>query len=336
MSYADRVQREIDVYADVENIHDLPQIFHYWSNRFVGPPAEQVFFGERSPTNVYTSAIRRSAPEGGAKVISLGCGPGEVELGVAEALVRSGYDNFRIICADISPALIERLKQSTPHHLARHIEPVVCDLNAIDIDDTFDCIMASHSLHHIEKLEHVFDWANSRLADHGVFATCDIIGRNGHMRWPEVEVVLQSLWPLLSERQRTNRQLRRIEDRFINHDCSDEGFEGVRAQDILPLLLERFYSSRFLGFGGLIDPFVDRGFGHNFNPDDPKDVAFINAVAVISDALLDSGAAKPTMMHAHFTKGRTDEVCFRNRSATRSVRAPWDRAEWAHTLLAMT
>lgn len=193
--------------------------------------------------------------------------------------------------------------------------------------------MANHSLHHIEKLEHVFDWSHAHLSDRGTFATCDIIGRNGHMRWPEVEVVLQSLWTLLPEHHRTNRLRVGVEHRFINHDCSGEGFEGVRAQDILPLLLERFYPARFLGFGGLIDIFVDRCFGHNFNRNNPSDVAFINAVAVIGDALLDSGAATPTMMQAHFTKAKTDPVYFRNRSAERSVRPTWKREAWADQLM---
>lgn len=333
MGYADRVQSEIDFYAEVENIHDLPQIYHFWSNRFVGPAAERVFFGDRSVANVYTSAIKKSAPQGGARIISLGCGYGETELGVAQALVDSGYDNFRIVCSDISPVLIDRLRASIPAHLNDHIEPMVCDLNAIDVGEKFNCIMANHSLHHIQNLEHVFDWSYHHLSDGGTFATCDMIGRNGHMRWPEVEVALQALWTLLPERQRNNRLLNRVEQRFVNHDCSSEGFEGIRAQDILPLLLERFYASRFLGFGGLIDPFVDRCFGHNFNPDDPKDVAFINAVGVISDTLLDGGIATPTVMHAHFTKQRTDPVYFRDRSPERSVRAPWARAEWARRLM---
>lgn len=332
MAYDERVLREIETYAEVENIHALPRIYHYWSGRFVLPAAAEVF-GDRSFLTVYTSAIRQSAPSGGAKIFSIGCGYGEVEIRIAEALIAGGYHDFHFTCADLSPVLIDRFREALPAHLSGRFEPVVCDVNAIDLDGTFDCMMAHHSLHHIVNLEHVFDWVHAHLADHGVFATCDMIGRNGHMRWPEVEVALQALWPLLPERQRTNRQLRRVEDRFINHDCSLEGFEGIRAQDILPVLLQRFHPSRFLGYGGIIDPFIDRGFGHNFNPDDSRDVAFINAAAVLTDVLLDSGATTPTAMFAQFTKAQTEQVYFRNRSAERSVRAPWIRPEWAHQLM---
>jgi len=32
-------------------------------------------------------------------------------------------------------------------------------------------------------------------------------------------------------------------------DCSKQGFEGIRAQDILPLLVKKFSFRSFLGFG---------------------------------------------------------------------------------------
>ena len=47
-------------------------------------------------------------------------------------------------------------------------------------------------------------------------------------------------------------------------------FEGIRAQDILPLLVERFTFDEFIGFGNVIDPFVDRSFGPNFDIASPK------------------------------------------------------------------
>lgn len=331
-AYFDRIGREIDVFASNEDIHALPEMFHYWSNRYVAPGAVEVF-GQPSIANVYASAIRMAAPDGGARVISIGCGYGDTEFSVARELLAGGYKDFTILCVDLSPVLIGRLRENLPPELARHIRIMVADLNTFNLAAEFDCVMANHSLHHIERLEHIFDWAYASLTDTGVFATCDMIGRNGHMRWPEVEAFLQPLWALLPERQRVNVLLRRIEHRFINHDCSAVGFEGVRAQDILSLMLERFAPARFFGYGGLIDPFVDRAFGHNFKPSNPQDVAFIDAVATISDALLEAGVTKPTTVMAHFTKSASEEVCYRNRSARRSVRGTQETPEWAQRIL---
>ena len=36
-AYAARVQRETETFNEQVNVHDLPAIFHYWSNTHLGP-----------------------------------------------------------------------------------------------------------------------------------------------------------------------------------------------------------------------------------------------------------------------------------------------------------
>jgi hypothetical protein len=108
----------------------------------------------------------------------------------------------------------------------------------------------------------------------------------------------------------------------VNWDCSKSGFEGIRAQDILPLLLERFDFSHFLGFGGMIDPFIDRGYGHNLRVEKPEDLAFIDFVEALNDLLLDSGAITPTMAFGVARAGceATETICWRGLTPRDSVR----------------
>jgi hypothetical protein len=116
------------------------------------------------------------------------------------------------------------------------------------------------------------------------------------------------VWANLPEAKKFNWQLQQRHDQFVNWDCSTEGFEGIRAQDILPLLIQRFDFEAFAGNGGFIDPFVDRGYGPNYSPDNPLDCAFIDILATANDALLASGEIKPTMMCAYMVKrGRGPE-----------------------------
>ena len=61
------------------------------------------------------------------------------------------------------------------------------------------------------------------------------------MRWPEAYGVLSELWKELPETYKYNHQLKRLEIEYENWDCSTEGFEGIRSQDILPLLIETFH-----------------------------------------------------------------------------------------------
>ncbi|MGQ0651648.1 MAG: class I SAM-dependent methyltransferase, partial [Betaproteobacteria bacterium] len=105
-------------------------------------------------------------------------------------------------------------------------------------------------------------------------------------------------WRELPPAHRYNVQLRRQEDEFLDWDCSADGFEGVRAQDILPLLLQRFHFELFVPFGNVIDPFIDRSFGPNFDRESERDRAFIDRVQAIDEQAMLEGCVKPTHMFA--------------------------------------
>ena len=85
---------------------------------------------------------------------------------------------------------------------------------------------------------------------------------------------------------------------FEDADCSTESFEGIRAQDIVPLLAHSFRFRFFLGFGNLIDPFVDRSFGPNFDPAAAWDREFIDRVHRRDEEEIAAGRLHPTHMLA--------------------------------------
>ena len=153
-----------------------------------------------------------------------------------------------------------------------------------------------------------------------VISTADMIGRNGHMRWPETLKWIEHLWAIMPDQYKFNFQFRVEHSEYLNWDCSRTGFEGIRAQDVLPLMVSRFGFTNFLGCGGVIDPFIERGYGHNIDADNPKDAAFIDFVEELNQVLLEAGAIKPTMMYACMRKtavecshyrGLTPELCVR-------------------------
>jgi hypothetical protein len=140
------------------------------------------------------------------------------------------------------------------------------------------------------------------LADDGFFLTHDMIGRNGHMRWPEVLAILNTIWSDLDERYKYNHQLKKVEREYNNWDCSKQGFEGIRSQDILPLLIETFNFELFIAWGGLIDIFIERSFGHNFDPDKEWDRKFIDDLHYLNVNKIMTGAIKPTQMMGAMVK----------------------------------
>jgi len=323
-TYVKKIEQEIANYKYVEKVHDLPAIFHYWSNKHLLPKLKAL--GIEGIEAFYVAYARRTAPADGSelRILSVGAGNCDTEIQVATRLVDSGLTRFSFDCLDVNPHMLARGRQAAAAagHSSR-FRFIETDVNHWVITDCYHLVIANQSLHHFVDLEVLFDKIAAALRPDGYFVTSDMIGRNGHMRWPEALEHLNRLWTLLEDRHKYNQQLRRFEAVYENWDCSRDGFEGIRSQDILPLLMRRFSFDFFLGFANLTDVFTDRGFGHNFEVDNPKDLAFIDYVAFLDDYLIEQGLLTPTHMIAALStanrtqlrsyKHLTPEFCLRNR-----------------------
>jgi hypothetical protein len=116
-----------------------------------------------------------------------------------------------------------------------------------------------------------------------------MIGRNGHLRWSEALQVLEPFWQELPLSYRFNHLTKRTEPTFVNRDYSEDSLEGIRAQDILPLLVESFHFHFFVPFANVVIPFVDRAFGPNFNVEKEWDRDFIDRVHAADEAAIIAG-----------------------------------------------
>ena len=323
--YEARIQQQIEQYRHVENMHDLPAIFHYWSNKHLRPKINAVLDAD-SMTEFYALHLFRAAKRHPPPICfaSLGAGDCSMEIEVARSLKAKGLDNFTIECLELSPVLLARAETAARSAgVADRLRLAPIDLNRwAPQAGAYSGVMANHSLHHMVELEYIFDHTRTALRPDGAFVTSDMIGRNGHMRWAESQKMVESIWRFLPDRLKFNRQLQTFDEAFVNRDCSVGGFEGIRAQDILSLLVTRFEFTHFLGYGGLIDLFVDRGYGGNFDPEDEKDLALIDFIEELNSLMLQFGIIKPTVMFAVMTPARIGECrYFGNLSPTFSVRA---------------
>jgi SAM-dependent methyltransferase len=304
MSYSTKLEQEIANYKEVKNVHDLPEIYHYWSNKYLSPKAESLGFS--GPNEFYLQHISKVAtryPEVKCQVLSLGSGNCDMEVALAKLLLDKQIQNVAFSCLDINPYMLERGAQLIgQNQLSDYFTFLNTDINSWEVGRQYQVVIANHSLHHFVELEILFDKTYDSLDPEGFFVTSDIIGRNGHMRWPEALNLLIPLWAVLEDRHKWNHGLNRFEEEYENWDCSGEGFEGIRAQDILPLLVKKFKFDLFLGFANLISVFVDRNFGHNFDTGNAWDSAFIDFVATADDYYLETGRLKPTQMYAAMTK----------------------------------
>lgn len=298
-----RADAEKAIFAAQTDVHDLPPIFHYWSNRWLRPEMEK--FGFSNPDQFIAQYLQSTCTELArpARFASLGCGNCDTEIRVARLLVHGGMRDFVIECVDINEAMLERgRKLAIEAGVDTYIEAQTGDFNKWRPRHSYDAVVAHQSLHHVVGLEDLFTSIDCALEPHGRFITADIIGRNGHMRWPEAMQLIHEFWRELPRSYRWNAQMRRREKLLEYWDCSTEGFEGIRAQDILPLLVDRFDFELFFAFGNLIDPFIDRSFGPHFDADAAWDRAFIDRVHERDEAELRAGTITPTHVLAVMRK----------------------------------
>ena len=299
-----KLRQERENFDNNVNVHDLPAIFHYWSNKFLRPMIEE--YGFSHPDDLFINYMLKSVSDCMVRkpqFISIGSGNCDTEVRIAKRLKENGVDDFCIECLDLSPVMLERgCELAYNEGVSGNLSFLEKDFNQWQADKEYIGVIANQSLHHIQNLEGVFTEIKQSLHKSGAFITSDMIGRNGHQRWPEALGAVHRFWLELPYDYKYNHLLKRFEAMYENWDCSTEGFEGIRAQDVLPLLIDNFHFELFIGFSNIIDIFVDRAFGHNFDPANENDTDFIDRVEQFDEESICNGSIKPTHMMAVLKK----------------------------------
>jgi ubiquinone/menaquinone biosynthesis C-methylase UbiE len=323
-SYQEALAAEKSIYGNCVDVHHLPPIFHYWSNRHLVPKLQP--FGFSSPAGMFAKNLRGK----GLRILSLGAGNCDLEIQLAQNL----EDEFHLDCVDLNPAMLERGRIAAGQ-AGVSLNFIQADLNHWSAEAGYDAVIANQFLHHVVNLEGLFDQVKRSLRPGGQFLISDMIGRNGHQRWPEALEVIHEFWRKLPPSYRFNQLVGYYEEMYQSWDCSVQGFEGIRSQDILPLLLEQFHFRLFVAYGNVIDPFIDRAFGGHFDPAAEWDRNFIDQVHQRDEEELASGRLKPTHMIAVLTHepgarfGNFEpESCVRRLTTPGLVSTPGNPYDW--------
>lgn len=222
-AYAARMQAETAVYKDVADINVLPAIFHYWSNAYLRPMLEE--FGVSNPDQFFAQYLLESARACGADepvFVSIGSGNCDAEVRVALLLKQAGLTHFVIECVDMNPHMLERGRaMAQQENVAAHVRTVEADFNQWRAQQRYAGVMANQSLHHVVNLEGLFDEIKRALRPRAYFVASDMIGRNGHLRWPEALREVESFWHERPPPYHYNRQLERHEDMVENWGLLD-------------------------------------------------------------------------------------------------------------------
>ena len=286
------------VFRFTADVHHLPPIFHYWSNRYLRPRFEAFSFS--TPDAFFTAQLTKLNKAKPLRILALGSGRADLELSIGSALRDAGFADFQIHGVDLTlHAVKDARNKAAALGIAGHFVFEQADLNHWKADAEYDVVLANHCLHHVVQLETLFAQVQICLKrSNGLFLVADMIGRNGHQLWPESPAEVRGFWAQLPAKQRFDRAAGKVENSFVNYDCAQVGFEGVRAQDILSLLCSSFEFELFLPYGGIVIPMIERRTGWNFDVENADDLAFVDRAEAREQALFQDLTIKPTQMVA--------------------------------------
>jgi SAM-dependent methyltransferase len=293
---------------DMTGTLKLPDIFHYWSNEYIAP--EMSRFGFSDPEEFFfqhAMAFLKESANQKTNILSIGSGDCAFEIRIVERLLQWRLSNFVLECLEINKDKLEKGRRAVEAAGLDEYFLFSCDdSNSWKPFRRYGLVLANQSIHEVYNIESLFDSVKGSLKPDGLFIIFDMIGRNSDMRWPEAVDALNPFWDELPDSYRYNRVLNRQEEKFVNHDASIGQLGGMRSQDILPLLMERFNFNFFFPYGNIIFVFIDRAFGHNFDAGTDWDRDFIARVQTRDEAGILSGELKPTSMLAVLTKEEND------------------------------
>lgn len=210
-SYAERRRSELETYSRTQNVHELPQIAHYWSEKYLIPKLAP--FGFRNCIECFRSYIAGICHEKAPStvfVLSVGAGDSATEINIAEWLRENSISNYRFECLDLNPDVLRRGKASAKAKgLDDRFSFASFDVNSWKPKRSYDVVLAFQSLHHFVELELLFDKIHRVLSPDGYFMADDMIGRNGHQRWPEALKFVEEFWRELPDKYKYNQILKR-------------------------------------------------------------------------------------------------------------------------------
>jgi SAM-dependent methyltransferase len=224
------------------------------------------------------------------RVLTLGCGHGEFERGLAKydfAEIHEGVD-----IADGAVAEATRLAKAEG---LDHLRYRVADLNTIRLPEcTYDVVFGISAVHHVANLEHLFREVLLSLKPGGYFMLDEFVGPS-QFQWPDEQVAIinEQLDKLPVEFKYAISHPEIIKGCVWRHTLEEmnaaDPSEAIRSGEIVQLLPRYFDIVEFRGYGGtLLHLLLDEIAGH-FLPEDPRGMEYLHSFFALEDQMIASG-----------------------------------------------
>lgn len=166
----------------------------------------------------------------------LGCGAGRAERTYLKKNIGQSFHGIDIAQGAVDTARQVAAEQNLP------ITYEVADLNEVILKEkSYDLVSAQNFLHHIVKLEHLFEQIWKSLRPNGFFYVQDFVGET-QFQWTDKRMnIARQILNLLPEKHRVDAiQNRPAKPRRPEPGNLCSPFEAIRSGEILPILSKWF------------------------------------------------------------------------------------------------
>jgi SAM-dependent methyltransferase len=191
----------------------------------------------QTPPNFLERLKSRAQSGNRVKVLSLCSGAARIEADYAAQV----GTNVEWSLLDINVDLLGLAsKQFAPEIKLDLIEANVNELSFSG--EKWDIILCVSALHHIVELERLMKFCHNSLNEDGEFWSIgEYVGRNGNRLWPDAREEANKLFHQLPKQYRINHHTSELDDDIPDNDYSVGCFEGIRSENIEPLLDRWFH-----------------------------------------------------------------------------------------------
>jgi SAM-dependent methyltransferase len=224
------------------------------------------------------------------RALTLGSGVGELERGLCHYNFARMHEGI-----DISDDAVRLAKEQTESAGFSHIHYKTGNLNTIELEaHAYDVIFGISSIHHTERLEHVFAQVHQALKSGGYFFMDEFIGPD-RFQWTDEQVAAMN-----EELHRIPRDLRRLisdnrkfKDRVVRKTAAEitaaDPSEAVRSSEIIPLLSQHFSVVEIKGYGGPLIHELLYDIAGNFVEDNRGSIDHLKRLFEVEDELISAG-----------------------------------------------
>lgn len=223
-----------------------------------------------------------------ARALSLGCGHGGLERGLASLGVAERYDGI-----DLSSGAVEEARRLAAEAGLDQVEYRVGDLERADFPEgAFDLVFAHQSVHHIEDLDGLCRAVRRALRPGGIFHLNEFVGPD-RFQWTDAQLEqMNGFVQALPSRYRRLPAggLRPAATRpTIAQMLAVDPSEAIRSSAILETVRRHFRIVEQRELGGALLHIGLGGIAQNFDADDPEDAAHLEAFFALEDRLMAEG-----------------------------------------------